>query len=195
VRLAADRGLGSSWDDLFHAITHSAENDVTAWLFQQYAALHALPQRIAALEGAQQTLLAKIPPSVSNASDLVAQVTNAGVKLQQLAADYPAMIADVDRAYTSARQATSGAPIGTVIGDTALVARGIYNAQAFQGGVSDVNDTLKTVVDTLLANGAITPQDAQQIYAESQGTASGWGKYVGYAVVGLVGFWLLKKVL
>ena len=187
--------LGANFfDTVGQSLIGAVQNDATTWLVQQYAELRAMPQRLAALRQFANNVLAKLSSTSVSVADDQQAVLTAGTKLNQLTAQYPAMMAAVDAAYSAIQQITAGydANIMAAVGTTAGA---VVQAQAFMSEVNDVNDSLKTVVDHLLSSGAITPSEADALYASGQPSSAGWGRYVLYGAVILGLYWLAKKVL
>ena len=57
-----------------------------------------------------------------------------------------------------------------------------------------MDSTLKSVVDHLLATGALTPAQARELYQQTTAEA-GWGRYLLYAAGAFVAWKIVKAIL
>ena len=176
---------------ILSGIEGTLTTDVQAWLVQQYAALQAMPQTIAALSNVQAQLTQI--PAVASDPNVSARLSADGASLQGLASGYPAMIAPVNAAFAAVQVArTQGVTVNT--GTDVAVA--VATAKQFTSGVSTVQNDLVSIVNQALASGAITPAQAAALNSTlNNPTGSGWVKYLLYAAGAYVAWRIFRKVL
>ena len=184
--------MSNSLTDIFNQLTGVLKQDAITWLFQEYAALQAMPQKLATQRQGITMVLADVPASDATNLNAMAQASSANTNLSW---QYPTMIGAVNAAYQSAQQLTATGVSSATATNAAGIAQTIYTAQQFMQGVSDVDATIKGVIDALLSSGAISPTEAGRLYAQAQAANSGWLQYVLYAAIAYVAFRLVRKVL
>ena len=186
------------FDDLTAGVVSSVQQSATDWLVREYQTLRALPSRLRRLEQFRGRIANSFrsAAAVVHSSDENA-VTLAGSTLAQLQATYPEMIATVDRGLAVVQQAAGGVlPRDTtsVLTSASVVYDGVQRARQFIAQVNTVDSSLKSVVNHLVATGALTEAEAQALNRASV-TATPWVTYAVYAAGAFVGWKLLKAVL
>lgn len=178
--------------NLFTSVEGVLKQDAMTWLVQQYATLQALPQKLVA----QRNAIGAVGKDVLPTDALnMAALSKAATTNAQLTSNYSAMIGAVNQAYVSVQQIQASGGSAATTQNAGGIAAAILGAQQFLSGVSDVDSTITGVVDQLLATGAITPAEANSLYAQTQSTTTGWGRYLLYALGIYVAYRLVRVVL
>jgi hypothetical protein len=168
--------------EILQGIGGTVSSDVKTWIVSEYATIQALPSQLAQLQKECVAIGAAAQGQPNLASTVAAQLAI----VQGLVATYPTLAAQVQALQASVQ---AGAGLTTAIDGTAT----ITSAQDFLNQVASVDSALQSVVNQLLATGAITPAQATALYTNLANTSStGWGTYLLYGLGAIVLYKILK---